>query len=554
MSGSRIAIDFGTTNTVVAEWNESTGSAQTVVLRGLSAPSRGLQPASIPSLVYFYDGHRDDVRIGYAVRQQGLDNPYGEAAQWLFANFKEALVGKRPHPPLRLRDGEVTAGQAAEIFLDRIVSAIKQSGRTVAELVLTAPVGAFETYLRWLSRMAEHLGVPRIRLLDEPTAAAFGYKLDAPGAIVLVVDFGGGTLDLSLVRLPGRGAHELEGILWHFGEGYQPGIADEASVTGRVIAKEFLRLGGSDIDEWIVDDVLARHGLDRSVARRTRHLALKMHAERVKIGLSTSEREVFQFFHDELNRLLRVVYTRNDFEEILRHHGFESILKRGFDSLFRQAEHAHIGEGQIDAVLLVGGSTLIPLVQELIKERFGERKVRLDRPFEVVSHGALNLVSNWQLQDVLYHTYALQYVDASSRDRRQWRYQYHPFIPAGTTYPFNRARPVTRYLRAPRDGSRWIEIVIAEVEEGTRAGSRQVFDRTGKLVRVDQNVPREQRVTLLNVPGGEIVVPLEPPGRKGEDRLEVEFTVDANRTLRISIRDLRTGRKLLTNKAVAELE
>jgi len=95
-----------------------------------------------------------------------------------------------------------TDEQAGQKFLRHLLDSLPYRADEIDQLVITVPVAAFEGYTAWLSRSMDGLPAEKIRIVDESTAAALGYAVTEPGAIVLVIDFGGGTLDLSLVRLP----------------------------------------------------------------------------------------------------------------------------------------------------------------------------------------------------------------------------------------------------------------------------------------------------------------------------------------------------------------
>jgi molecular chaperone DnaK (HSP70) len=202
----KAAIDFGTTNTVVALWREASQVAETVRLSGLSVPASVDLPALIPSLIYVEDGCDPRIVAGHEVRARGYDI---RSDLRYFSGFKRSITAAT-HPLARMIDGEEwDESRAGGAFLVSVLSGIvKAEGQGLDELILTVPVQSFERYLKWL-RDETHLAqrehdfdIRRIRVVDESTAAALGYQVRRPGETILVFDFGGGTLDISLVRMP----------------------------------------------------------------------------------------------------------------------------------------------------------------------------------------------------------------------------------------------------------------------------------------------------------------------------------------------------------------
>jgi actin-like ATPase involved in cell morphogenesis len=614
--GSTIAIDFGTTNTVIAEWVEVSRSPQTIVLKGLSYRLQDGPPA-VPSLVYVDDAEAEAYRVGNAVLSQGLDD-LPEAIERLCTSMKRDLLGDRPTPGAQSSQRLISSERAAEIFLDSVIQATLATGRSVSNLVLTTPVMAFESYLRWLARAAQNLCVAEdapIRIIDEPTAAAFGYEIDDPGGYVLVIDFGGGTLDLSIVRLPEDTDAAKRGIV--ISPGMDPDIAtasQRGQMRARVVAKTSCDLGGDAIDEALVDWLLDRRDLSRSGVTDDL-LRLRTVAEDVKKTLST-ETEVVTgcYLLRTLKQTLTWTVTRKEFEqEVLSTPALDALgtLRRKIGQVLKKAEEARgIGENDIGSVLLVGGTTLIPAVRQLVEERFGRDRVVQYRPFEAVAHGALRLVKSCPIDDILHHSYALEVKHIPPRDKSSQgarpqeqkvivpsqsfsstileflglktprpaldpqratdsqqpkalgrdnhpepsTYDYLVLIQSGTLYPLENRQPLPNYLRPAEDGVSQIDFVIAEIEETNKPGPRHVLDSGGQLLaeRGCSHLDRSQTVRLLS---DKCSVTLDPPGKRSEeDRLEVSFTVDENRRLRLTVSDRVAKRCLLFDEPVTKLE
>ncbi len=545
----KLAVDFGTTNTVVAVWREAMQAPETIHLPGLSAPAAESQPPLIPSLVYVEDGMKCRVVAGQAVRAGGLD---GQDDGRLFTSFKRG-ISARAHPLARVIDGaewdEPKAGQA---FLSAVIAGAWQAeGGLVDELVLTVPVQSFERYLKWLrdevlvAAQQSGLGVQRVRIVDESTAAALGYDVRVPGDLILVFDFGGGTLDISLVRMPL--ADEGGGII------VEPDknaiVAGSATHDGdraeaRVVAKAGRVLGGDDVDHWLIEEVLARNGVSRSQVGAT-YSQLKLAVEAAKVRLSEHETAEIGVFDPDSYLTLRASFTRSQLEEVLDRHEFFGMIQKTLDKVLRGARAKGIFPEDIGAVLMVGGTSRIPSVRRMVRTLFGAERVLEHKPFEAVAHGALGLAVGLGVDDYLYHSYGVRHLNPITG-----RHEWEEIIPAGTRYPLD--EPIKLVLAASRDGQEVIELVIGEVEEGT-GGVAEVMFGDRAILMVKGGLELRRVVPLNDQDGSRTVAYLDPVGKAGEDRIEVHFDVDKNRMLRVTVIDLLAKKSLLRNTPVVEL-
>ena len=197
-----VAIDFGTSNTVVCILNPDTQTPETLRLgemsrifktKNLSGDVREI--SVVPTLVFVKTAA--ELVLGEKVRSQRLGQSQPDR---FFKAFKRNLAADFQPPPRNI-DGETyTAELVAEQFIKSIWKQLYLQNVQAEKVIFTVPVGAFERYLDWFRDLGEILGVAEIQVIDESTAAALGYAVKRPGSLVLVVDFGGGTLDLSLVR------------------------------------------------------------------------------------------------------------------------------------------------------------------------------------------------------------------------------------------------------------------------------------------------------------------------------------------------------------------
>ncbi len=495
-----LAIDFGTTNSAVATFAENTTRGKTIEIPGLSQKTSS-GDFLIPTLLYVQNGQNGEILIGQAVRAQGLDYAPGNR---LFANFKRTIGGDSLFDA-RLIDGVPwTNKQAGQHFLQHLLRALPFAPDEIAQLVITVPVASFDSYTSWLGSAIQGLPADRIRIVDESTAAALGYAITEPGTLVLVIDFGGGTLDLSLVRLPdsraqtGKVLFSSEGPTQH---------------KATVLAKAGINLGGSDIDQWLLAETLHRTGMDPSTLGHG-YAALLSACEQAKIALSTQDTAPLTF-QPENGPAPTLTFTRADLEKLMTDHGFFTALRQALEKVMGLAHQKGVYREDIHHVLLVGGTALIPSVQQTLDAYFraiterhkkifdmpewpsltwsvDNTTIRVDKPFTAIVEGALQISAGFGLEDRLGHGYGLRVFDGET-------YRFDEVIPLGTPYP---TKPVTVSLGVQHPRQTHLELILGQIN-------------------VDTVVPLNASTPLR--------FPLTPPGDPGKERLQAAFRVDAAR-------------------------
>jgi len=530
-----IAIDFGTSNTCLARWNPVTQLPETLSLSGLSV-QLGQNPPLIPSLVYVEDASQAKVVVGQAVRDRGLDLTSDTR---FFRSFKRG-IGADIHGFLPELDGQiVTFEQIGQWFLTQLIEKLNALAPDAGQsLILTVPVDSFEAYRHWLGQVCQSLPVEQVRMLDEPTAAALGYGMTEQENL-LVIDFGGGTLDLSLVRLDRsvQAGKKPLGFILKWGEKLLAEKSGQKAKTARVLAKAGQHLGGSDIDNWVLDYFATTQGL--LATPLTTRLA-----ERVKIQLSTHAQASEVYFNDETFESYELELDRYTLETILKEHQFFNSLDNIMAQLLQQARRQGLEFSDIDAVLLVGGTVQMPAVQTWVQQYFEPSKIRCERPFEAIAQGALQLVQGVELQDFLYHSYGIRYWD-----KRHNRHNWHPLIKAGQAYPMR--EPVELVLGASVDNQPSIELIVAEL--GAETGGTEVYFDGDRLITRRLTSGQNQVQPLNDRDGARTIAQLTPSGHPGSDRIKVLFQVDQQRFLRMTVEDLLTNQTLLQNQLVAQL-
>jgi molecular chaperone DnaK (HSP70) len=529
-----IAIDFGTSNTVITRWNPVTQQPETLSLPGFSL-TQAQNPPLIPSLLYVENAASNQVVVGQAVRDKGLDLKNDPR---FFRGFKRG-IGADIQGFLPELDGKITTfEQVGQWFLTEIIEKLQSTWPDVGEsLVLTVPVDSFEAYRNWLSSVCQSLPVEQVRLIDEPTAAALGYGM-TDKQLLLVIDFGGGTLDLSLVRLDASsqaGTKPL-GFILKWGNKQLENSAQK-SKTARVLAKAGQNLGGADLDNWLVDYFAQTQGI-ASTALTTRL------AEKIKIQLSLQQKASEVYFDDETFESYDLQLERSQFESILKERKFFDRLDESMTQVLQQARRQGIEVSDIDAVLLVGGTVQIPAVQTWVQQYFEPTKIRCERPFEAIAQGALQLTQGIELKDFLYHSYGIRYWD-----RRLNRHNWHPIIKTGQPYPMS--EPFELLLGASVESQPSIELIVGEL--GVETGGTEVYFDGDRLVTRSLASDQTQVQPLNDRDGARTIAQLTPLGFPGSDRIKVFFQVDAQRFLRMTVEDLLTKQTLLDNQPVVQL-
>lgn len=529
------AIDFGTSNTVITRQNSVTQQPETISLPGLSL-QLAQNPPLIPSLLYVEDAAQGKVIVGQTVRDRGLDLSNDPR---FFRSFKRG-IGTDIQGFLPELDGQnISFEQIGQWFLEQIIAKLElDQADSLDSLILTVPVDSFEAYRHWLTGVCQSLPVEQVRMLDEPTAAALGYGV-AEGDTLLVVDFGGGTVDLSLVKLDQttQASKKPLGFILKWGQKSLGESSAQKPKIARVLAKAGQNLGGSDLDNWLVDYFVENQGLTKSP------LTTRL-AERLKIQLSEKQSAQEVYFNDETLESYELNLDRNTFENILKERQFFEILDERMAYLLQQARRQGIEASDIDAVLLVGGTVNIPAVQNWVQKYFDSAKIRCQKPFEAIASGALQLTQGIEVQDFLYHSYGIRYWD-----RRNQCHNWHSIIKAGQPYPMN--EPVELLLGASLENQPSIELIIGEL--GAQTGGTEVYFDGDRLITRPLGGTKTSVQPLNDREGARNIANLTPAGNPGSDRIKVQFWVDKDCSLRITVEDLLTNQTLLNNQSVAQL-
>lgn len=519
----RIGIDFGAANTVVARWDEDSGRGEPVPLDGIDLVREagdGVTQRVVPSLIaYAHDGGRRWVGAQVATRPDLLGHP----GVTVFQSAKSHVTGRAVDIPRTVGDRKITGREAATQFLGDVTAlAVLAVGADDLEIVATAPVETFDAYRDWLVReVGDGLGAARLRVVDEATAAAVGYQARmSPGDPFCVFDFGAGTLDISVVRV-------------------QEPDAAGAGAGVRTIAKAGLDLGGNHIDALLAEWAAAQAGLapGDAVAWNRVFRRLLVSAEAGKVTLTGRDRAVIEATDPVTGARYRARITRAEFERLLREKDILGRAGRGLRKALDAAAARGYPADVIAAVFLVGGSSLIPAVQDLLRMQFDPAIVHLDRPLEAVAAGAAGIAGGQELHDHIQHDYAIRHVGAMSGG-----YEFEPLVQAGTAYPTPEpVRSLT--IKAIHSEQRRLGIAIYELAHATyrdaSADLEIMFDADGgaRTVTVGAQQRQEHASLWLNE-DSPTFLDADPPAAAGADRFRLDFRIDAQKRLTVSAFDL----------------
>ena len=486
-----IGIDLGTTNSVVAVME---GGEPTVITN-----SEGGR--TTPSVVAFTkDGSR---LVGQVAKRQAVTNPentvysikrfmgrrYNEVGEEIKqVPYKVSGAGSGGDVRISAGGKEWSPPEISAIILQKMKqSAEDYLGQKVDKAVITVPAYFNDAQRQATKDAGKIAGLEVMRIVNEPTAAALAYGLDKKkDETIAVFDFGGGTFDVSVLEV---------------GEG----VVEVKSTNGDT------HLGGDDIDErlieWIIDEFKKDQGIDLSNDKMALQ-RLKEAAEKAKIELSsTMETEVnlpFVTADQSGPKHLAMKLTRARFEQLV-----DPILARLRNPVETALKDAGVDAKKIDEVVLVGGPTRIPKVQEIVKEMFGKEPNKSVNPDEVVAIGAAVQagVLSGEKTDIL-----LLDVTPLSLGIETLGGVFTKLIERNTTIPTRKSE----IFSTASDNQTSVEVHVLQGERPMAGDNRTL----GKF-------------HLVGI----------PPAPRGMPQVEVAFDIDANGIVNVSAKDMGTGRE-----------
>jgi molecular chaperone DnaK len=489
--GKIIGIDLGTTNSCVAVMEGS----EPVVIQN----SEGRR--TTPSIVAFTEnGER---KVGDPAKRQAITNPrktifsikrfMGETFDRVQLEKSrvpyEVVKGDNNTPRVQIDDRKYTPQEISAMILQKMKKTAEDFlGQEVTEAVITVPAYFSDSQRQATKEAGEIAGLTVKRIINEPTAAALAYGLDKKNIDqkIAVYDLGGGTFDISILEL-GDGVFEVK------------------STNGDT------HLGGDDFDQVIIDWLAQEFKNDEGLDLKKDPMALqrlKEAAEKAKIELSSSSETEINLPYimpvDGVPKHLVKKLTRSKFDQITH-----SLVERTIEPCRQALKDAGMTAADVDEIILVGGSTRIPAIQDVVKKFFGKEPSKGVNPDEVVAVGACiqGGVLSGDVKDVL-----LLDVTPLSMGIETLGGVMTKMIESNTTIPIKKSETFS----TASDNQPSVEIHILQ-------GERPMANQNKSLGR-------------FHLDG-------VPPAPRGVPQIEVTFDIDANGILHVSAKDKGTGKQ-----------
>ena len=512
-----LAIDLGSSTTVAVFQKENGQSPELIDLSPISR-----SPGEVPSLIWQSIEKEEDYLVGQQIIDFKLIDEDKENK--LSQDFKRWIGCPSIDP---IYTSTITPEKAGEILIHSIWEKVSRKVN-IKRLVLTAPVDTYREYRNWLIKVCNSLEVKEIALVDEPTAAAMGAGLE-PGSKLLVLDFGGSTIDMSIVALEGgEGKASPIAQLVRFDGNDLEGKSTQVLRTAKVLGKAGIRIGGKDIDRWIANLLLPNEKPTNSLLNIAEELKCDLSKVDIKETLVISKKVITNKQEEKFLKL-----SRSGLEKLLIDKGLLESIKMLFNKTINIAKRNSFKLQDLDNVVLVGGGSQIPLIKDYLSNLCESIPFSTPPPIEAIALGALNLTPGVQVKDVLNKGVSLR-----CWNKKNEKHIWHPLFLAGQPWPTS--KPLEIILASSINNQLCIDLVIGEPLE---KGSNEIIYIDG--LPTIKEIEFDNRIKELN--NKIISIPLNPPGEIGQDCIKLKFTINDFCELEIEGIDLRNN-DIITSK------
>ncbi len=485
-----LAIDLGNTNTVLAFQSENSSFPFLVEI-----PLISKAPGIIPTAIWYEDQNKNTLIGMQAIEMhKNIDRD-----DYFYSNFKR-LIGNSFE---KYKKKNLTPEESGEKFFKTLWEKIPPNFE-VKRLVLTAPIDTYKGYRNWLIGICSTLSINEIALVDEPTAAAIGIKVPF-GSKIMILDIGGSTVDLNIVKIEGgEGKSAPIAELLKFDGKDVSAISKQKLRCAEIISKVGCKIGGKDFDQWIIDYLIPEN-------EDIRNLSI---AENIKCDLSDDaikpeQQYIVRFFLNEQQKKFTI--SKKVFEEILISNNLIKLLNSLLKDLLNEARGKNCMLDDIWSIILVGGGTQIPLIRNWVKYKMPDLKVEYPPPIETIALGALSLTPGVKIKDILKKGISIRLFN-KIENKHFW----HPIFYKGQIWPTE--NPFELILQASNSGQIKFEIIIGETSDNNN------FD-----VIFEDGIPKlaetqtEENITVWKQKP--LYLKISEPASVGKDCLKLIFRI-----------------------------
>ncbi len=501
-----LAIDLGNTNTVVAFQNQNDINPVLVQIPNITS-----SPGVVPTAIWF-EGSSNILKVGLSALKMRENS---NSDLFFHSNFKR-LIG---NPIEKINQNNILSPtECGEKFFKFLWASIPQKYE-IKRLVLTAPIDTYKGYRKWLINLCNEISVDEIALVDEPTAASLGINMPF-GSKIMTLDIGGSTIDMNIVKIDGgEGKSGPIAELLKFKGNDVSSITKQKVRCAEIISKAGSKIGGKDIDQWIVDFFIQENQYAINLLR-AEDIKCKLSSSHIKyenryaIRLLTAELKEKEFYLSK--EILEKILTQNN---LLNH--LNSLLK----DLLNEARGKFCTINDLNAIILVGGGTQIPLIKEWITKKIPEIEVKSPPPIESIALGALAMTPGVKIKDILDKGLSIRLFN-----RRAQKHFWHPIFFKGQTWPTD--YPFKLVLQPNKNNQKIFEIVIGETK---KEREYDVIFENG-LPKISEVQSEEQIIEWDKEP---LKIFLKNKSNIGEDNLILFFTITTKADLLIKCFDIK---------------